>query len=215
MAYPTIGRDRKMSKPETIADLKTVLSEKLGFTKDSINIDYYFEFTDHHSDTPSEPDFLIAKIKAYVDSDTFRITAQLVKEWGGQYFPKPAQEFRIPKINTTSIQPPETRNNQELIAKPEKPQTSTSQQDITSTPVEARSIEEKPKEILTEESESSYLRQTYEKIGQLLPVLKAPDGEIIDGKHRLRVVPDWRTQVIPGLDNPVKKAMARLMILFD
>lgn len=62
------------------------------------------------------------------------------------------------------------------------------------------------------EDEAAYLRPTYEKLGALLPVLRAPDGDVVDGKHRLQVDPAWYQQVLIGLDDPVKKAMARLVI---
>jgi len=62
------------------------------------------------------------------------------------------------------------------------------------------------------EDEAAYLRPTYEKLGALLPVLRAPDGDVIDGIHRLKVDPAWYQQILTGINDPVKKAMARLVI---
>ena len=41
-----------------------------------------------------------------------------------------------------------------------------------------------------------WLKRSREQIGELEEVLVAPDGEIIDGKHRLRAYPGWKTKVV-------------------
>lgn len=62
------------------------------------------------------------------------------------------------------------------------------------------------------EDETAYLRPTYEKLGALSPVLRAQSGEVIDGLHRLKVDPGWHSLVVYDINDPVKVAMARLVI---
>lgn len=47
-------------------------------------------------------------------------------------------------------------------------------------------------------------------IGQLYPVLVDEQGNVLDGQHRLKANPDWRKEVVKGLDSERKKAMIRL-----
>lgn len=62
------------------------------------------------------------------------------------------------------------------------------------------------------ENEAEYLKPTFEKLGELIPVFRSPDGEVIDGKHRLQVNPEWHSHTIETLTDPAKKAMARLVV---
>lgn len=52
----------------------------------------------------------------------------------------------------------------------------------------------------------SFTREDLEKsmatVGQIYPVLKAKNGEIIDGFHRKRVDPNWKEEIIPT-DDPL------------
>jgi hypothetical protein len=48
------------------------------------------------------------------------------------------------------------------------------------------------------------------KIGELYPVLKDKFGNIIDGNHRLKVDPNWKTQVIPEIDTPEKLVISKM-----
>jgi hypothetical protein len=40
------------------------------------------------------------------------------------------------------------------------------------------------------------LKRSREIVGELEPVFVTPDGEIIDGRHRLKAYPGWRTQTV-------------------
>jgi hypothetical protein len=40
------------------------------------------------------------------------------------------------------------------------------------------------------------LRKSRELVGELEPVYITPDGEVIDGKHRLKAYPGWKTQTL-------------------
>lgn len=46
-------------------------------------------------------------------------------------------------------------------------------------------------------------------IGQLYPVLKSKDGQVIDGFHRLAVDPNWKSLVLPEVDTEEKLLVAR------
>lgn len=48
-------------------------------------------------------------------------------------------------------------------------------------------------------------------VGQLYPVLKSKDGQIIDGFHRLEADPNWKTVVLDGIDSEEKVLLARLV----
>jgi len=41
-----------------------------------------------------------------------------------------------------------------------------------------------------------WLRRSREQVGELEPVLMTPDGEVIDGKHRLKAYPGWKTEIV-------------------
>jgi len=45
-------------------------------------------------------------------------------------------------------------------------------------------------------------------------VLKAADGEILDGCHRLNSDPSWKSMVLENIDTPEKKIIARLVANF-
>lgn len=47
-------------------------------------------------------------------------------------------------------------------------------------------------------------------IGQLYPVLIDEQGNVLDGQHRLKANPNWRKEVVKGIDSERKKAMVRL-----
>lgn len=54
------------------------------------------------------------------------------------------------------------------------------------------------------------LRESEKLIGQLYPVLVDEKGNILDGQHRLKANPNWRKEIIKGIDSERKKAMIRL-----
>ena len=56
---------------------------------------------------------------------------------------------------------------------------------------------------------SEYDLKKSEKIGQLYPVLLDSEGNVIDGFHRLKVDPDWRTEKLPEIDTEEKLLVAR------
>ena len=56
---------------------------------------------------------------------------------------------------------------------------------------------------------SEYDLKKSEKIGQLYPVLVDAKGNVIDGFHRLKVDPKWRTEKLPEIDTEEKLIVAR------
>lgn len=59
------------------------------------------------------------------------------------------------------------------------------------------------------------LAQSKAGLGELCPVLKDKDGNIIDGFHRKGENADWREETIPWIDTPVKLELARLAVNFN
>jgi hypothetical protein len=53
-----------------------------------------------------------------------------------------------------------------------------------------------------------WLRKSREQVGELEPVYLTPDGDIVDGKHRLKAYPGWKTQVVQVED--VRKIVERI-----
>ncbi len=66
--------------------------------------------------------------------------------------------------------------------------------------------------MLESEDEAEYLRPTFDAVGELVPVLVTVDGQVIDGKHRLALNPNWEKRTLTKLNDPVKAAIARLVI---
>jgi hypothetical protein len=58
------------------------------------------------------------------------------------------------------------------------------------------------------------LKNSTKKIGQLYPVLKAADGEILDGCHRIESDPSWKALVLENINTPEEKIIARLVANF-
>lgn len=65
-----------------------------------------------------------------------------------------------------------------------------------------------------EPNENYSLKASTKKIGQLYPVLKAADGEILDGCHRIESDPTWKTMVLENVNTPEEKIIARLVANF-
>jgi hypothetical protein len=63
-------------------------------------------------------------------------------------------------------------------------------------------------------SEEYDLKKSENKIGQLYPILKSKDGQIIDGFHRQKADPNWKTLVVPEIDTEEKLLAARLIANF-
>ena len=63
-------------------------------------------------------------------------------------------------------------------------------------------------------SEEYDLKKSENKIGQLYPILKSKDGQIIDGFHRQKADPNWKSLVVPEIDNEEKLLLARLIANF-
>jgi hypothetical protein len=63
-------------------------------------------------------------------------------------------------------------------------------------------------------SEEYDLKKSENKIGQLYPVLVTKDGKIIDGFHRKDADPNWKTMVVPEIDDEEKLLAARLIANF-
>lgn len=67
----------------------------------------------------------------------------------------------------------------------------------------------------SKEPEHDYdLKASTKKIGQLYPVLRAADGEILDGVHRMESDPAWKTLVLENITTPEDKVIARLIANF-
>jgi hypothetical protein len=58
------------------------------------------------------------------------------------------------------------------------------------------------------------LKASTRRIGQLYPVLKAADGEILDGLHRVKSDPSWKALVLPNIRTSEEKIIARLIANF-
>jgi hypothetical protein len=58
-------------------------------------------------------------------------------------------------------------------------------------------------------SEEPNYKDSQKIIGQLYPVLKSKDGQIIDGFHRLAVDPNWKSLILEDVDNEEKLLVAR------
>ena len=54
------------------------------------------------------------------------------------------------------------------------------------------------------------LKESEKLIGQLYPVLVDEQGNVLDGQHRLKADPNWRKEVVKGIDSERKRAMVRL-----
>lgn len=63
-------------------------------------------------------------------------------------------------------------------------------------------------------SEEYDLKKSENKIGQLYPILVTKDGKIIDGFHRKDADPNWKTLVLPEIDDEEKLLAARLIANF-
>lgn len=59
------------------------------------------------------------------------------------------------------------------------------------------------------------LAASREGLGELSPVLKDVNGEIIDGFHRLGESANWHTITVSTIDTPVKLELARLAVNFN
>jgi hypothetical protein len=53
-----------------------------------------------------------------------------------------------------------------------------------------------------------WLKRSREQVGELEPVYVTPEGEVIDGKHRLKAYPGWKTQIVQAAD--IEKLLQRL-----
>jgi len=53
------------------------------------------------------------------------------------------------------------------------------------------------------------LKESQKAVGQLRPAILAKDGWVVDGLHRLRVDPEWRTERHEDIDSEEKKWIAR------
>lgn len=58
------------------------------------------------------------------------------------------------------------------------------------------------------------LKGSTKLVGQLYPILKAADGEVIDGIHRNEADSSWKVQVLENIDSEEKKLAARLIANF-
>jgi hypothetical protein len=66
-----------------------------------------------------------------------------------------------------------------------------------------------------EENGQEYdLKKSCRKVGQLYPVLKAADGEVLDGLHRVESDSGWKTLVLENIKTPEEKIIARLIANF-
>lgn len=66
-----------------------------------------------------------------------------------------------------------------------------------------------PLEIPKADEEEPNYKDSQKIIGQLYPVLKSKDGQVIDGFHRLAVDPNWKSVVLPEVDTEEKLLIAR------
>jgi len=64
---------------------------------------------------------------------------------------------------------------------------------------------------MSEEFSLEFLKRSKKQIGPIYPILKAPDGTIIDGRHRAKADPDWPSITLDWLKSPVEVEMIRLI----
>lgn len=69
-------------------------------------------------------------------------------------------------------------------------------------------------EDLPEEENRYSLKGSTSLVGQLYPILRAKDGEILDGIHRSEADGSWRSEVLENIDSEEKKLAARLIANF-
>ena len=55
------------------------------------------------------------------------------------------------------------------------------------------------------------LRRTKKLFGALYPVLLDPEGNVIDGRHRLAADPDWPKVTVDWLSDPISAKMLKLI----
>jgi len=82
------------------------------------------------------------------------------------------------------------------------------QQAPEETKVEEVAEVEKVEEPKADDEAPNY-KDSQKIIGQLYPVLKSKDGQVIDGFHRLAVDPNWKSLVLPEVDTEEKLLIAR------
>jgi hypothetical protein len=51
---------------------------------------------------------------------------------------------------------------------------------------------------------------SYKRIGSLYPILVDREGNVIDGKHRLAIDPNWRKEILPWVESRKDLLMARI-----
>jgi|GEM_PF-5029414 len=61
-------------------------------------------------------------------------------------------------------------------------------------------------------SEEYDLKESSEKLGPLVPIIKDAFGNIIDGFHRYKIDPDWPSITLEHIDDPIKLEKARVAI---
>jgi len=59
-------------------------------------------------------------------------------------------------------------------------------------------------------SEDFNIPYSYKRIGPLYPILVDREGNVIDGKHRLAIDPNWRKEVVPWVQSRKDLLMARI-----
>ena len=55
------------------------------------------------------------------------------------------------------------------------------------------------------------LRESKKSVRELYPVLRNAHGNVIDGFHRLRVDPSWRTETLEHIRSPTQLVLARII----
>ena len=66
-------------------------------------------------------------------------------------------------------------------------------------------------EAQTIEERGYSLKKSTSLVGQLYPVLKDADGNILDGDHRTEADGEWKTEILENINTPEKKLAARLI----
>jgi hypothetical protein len=59
-------------------------------------------------------------------------------------------------------------------------------------------------------SEDYNIPYSYKRIGPLYPILVDREGNVIDGKHRLAIDPNWRKEILPWVESRKDLLMARI-----
>ena len=138
--------------------------------------------------------------KQFLDKNQFKLVCGLVKDLGGEGYLQGAKSWKI--AGPMAKKSPTTVST----AVPTTVQTASPK-----ALVKISQSSELHIGALSEDEDVQGLRGSSKKIGSLYPVLVSPNGDVIDGFHRLKANPDWPRFTVEGVADPLQLARARLI----